>query len=286
MSYPFYPRGQTYEPFDNARYEEHHLWLFCKRCGLHASTHYTCDGVEMACSSFNPNNVFRRKTQDPNLRSFEWCENCDKHVRHHYGTGERPPRCQPLPDCQQPIVESKAMTTSSFGGEGNPVFATVGTVTSRGPTIEKGVRNYPLGTAATQIGGSVFGVGQIGPTEMYVEPPAWAYSDPIPPKKSVDDPINPKHYKGDLVMRIIEHFELDKSFALGNCVKYLLRAFNKNGTEDLRKAAWYLQREIDRRDGKHQFASEAGPKLDAICELCGAWNGAHVQGCPGAVSGV
>ena len=58
-----------------------------------------------------------------------------------------------------------------------------------------------------------------------------------------DDPVNPKHYQGDLVQRIIEHFEL--GFCLGNVIKYVLRAKSKNGVEDLRKAAWYLQREID-----------------------------------------
>lgn len=37
------------------------------------------------------------------------------------------------------------------------------------------------------------------------------------------------------------------SFTVGNVVKYLWRADLKNGIEDLRKAAWYLDREIERR---------------------------------------
>ena len=53
--------------------------------------------------------------------------------------------------------------------------------------------------------------------------------------------------EGDLVMRIIEHFKL--GFCLGNVVKYVLRAREKNGKEDLKKAAWYLQREIDGAKG-------------------------------------
>lgn len=61
--------------------------------------------------------------------------------------------------------------------------------------------------------------------------------------KMRNDPVNPAHYQGDYVMRIIEDFKL--GFALGNVVKYLLRAQNKNGIEDCKKALWYLQRYID-----------------------------------------
>jgi hypothetical protein len=38
------------------------------------------------------------------------------------------------------------------------------------------------------------------------------------------------------------------NFNLGNAVKYIWRADLKNNAiEDLKKAAWYLQREIERR---------------------------------------
>ena len=67
----------------------------------------------------------------------------------------------------------------------------------------------------------------------------------------VDDPVRPKHYQGDLVMRIIEHFGLETDFYLANLVKYVLRHKNKAGIEDLRKGAWYLQRAIERLEGKH-----------------------------------
>lgn len=66
-----------------------------------------------------------------------------------------------------------------------------------------------------------------------------------PPPTS--DPINPSHYKGDLVMRIIECFGLD--FTLGNVIKYILRYKNKAGVEDLKKARWYLDRRIAQLDG-------------------------------------
>lgn len=36
------------------------------------------------------------------------------------------------------------------------------------------------------------------------------------------------------------------NFNIGNAVKYLWRANHKNGIEDLKKAAWYINREIQR----------------------------------------
>lgn len=58
----------------------------------------------------------------------------------------------------------------------------------------------------------------------------------------------PQHYSGDGItaMQIIEAFNLN--FALGNVIKYALRAGRKPGEEevqDLEKAAWYLQRELE-----------------------------------------
>lgn len=59
----------------------------------------------------------------------------------------------------------------------------------------------------------------------------------------------PSHYKGNGVeaIQVIEAFDLN--FHLGNVVKYVLRADRKGNSpvEDLRKAQWYLEREISRR---------------------------------------
>jgi hypothetical protein len=59
---------------------------------------------------------------------------------------------------------------------------------------------------------------------------------------------HPAHYGGDNpleVIKIIDHYKL--GFALGNCIKYTIRADNKgNKLEDLKKAAWYLQHEINK----------------------------------------
>lgn len=65
-----------------------------------------------------------------------------------------------------------------------------------------------------------------------------------------DDPVNhPKHYtrhpSGVECIQITEHM----GFNLGNAVKYIWRADLKNDAlEDLRKAAWYIEREIARRE--------------------------------------
>jgi len=64
-----------------------------------------------------------------------------------------------------------------------------------------------------------------------------------------DDINHPAHYKsgGIEVIDVIEAFNLN--YHLGNVVKYLLRAGRKNDAlEDLKKARWYLDREIVRRE--------------------------------------
>ena len=68
----------------------------------------------------------------------------------------------------------------------------------------------------------------------------------------MSDPINPAHYKshpsGVECIDVVEHFP----FNLGNCVKYIWRAGHKNQDpiEDLKKARWYLDREIARLEKK------------------------------------
>lgn len=63
----------------------------------------------------------------------------------------------------------------------------------------------------------------------------------------VNDPVNhPSHYQsktGLESINVIEAFELN--FHLGNTVKYILRHSKKeNALEDLKKAQWYLNRQI------------------------------------------
>jgi hypothetical protein len=64
--------------------------------------------------------------------------------------------------------------------------------------------------------------------------------------------LRPKHYGGAdstyEVFKVLEAWELDKDFYLGNVIKYIARAGKKNPAkekEDLQKALVYLQRRID-----------------------------------------
>ena len=60
---------------------------------------------------------------------------------------------------------------------------------------------------------------------------------------------HPAHYNAGQfeVIDVIEDWKL--GFHLGNTVKYIARAEHKgNAIEDLKKAQWYLQREIARRE--------------------------------------
>lgn len=61
---------------------------------------------------------------------------------------------------------------------------------------------------------------------------------------------HPEHYGGKdnpyEVIKIIRHFNL--GFSLGNTIKYILRAGKKDPNkhiEDLEKAKWYLEEEIE-----------------------------------------
>ena len=62
------------------------------------------------------------------------------------------------------------------------------------------------------------------------------------------DNINPEYYKGKVeVIDAIEAWGLN--FHRGNAVKYIARAGKKNianEVEDLEKAVWYINREIER----------------------------------------
>ena len=67
----------------------------------------------------------------------------------------------------------------------------------------------------------------------------------------MNDPINPDHYRrhGIELIDLLEGMQ----FSRGSAVKYLVHAGLKNPAtelEDLRKAAWYIQREITRLEGE------------------------------------
>lgn len=61
---------------------------------------------------------------------------------------------------------------------------------------------------------------------------------------------HPNHYQAENMeaIDVIEAYNLN--FSLGSALKYILRAGkkpNEKTSEDLKKAIWYLQREIERK---------------------------------------
>lgn len=72
----------------------------------------------------------------------------------------------------------------------------------------------------------------------------------------MNDSVNhPSHYT-DGKIEVIDFIE-DKRFGyhLGNAIKYISRAGKKDPnkeTEDLRKAIWYIEHHIERRNNEHQ----------------------------------
>lgn len=82
-----------------------------------------------------------------------------------------------------------------------------------------------------------------------------------------DNVNNPKHYtshpSGVECIQITRHM----SFNLGNVIKYLWRADEKGAAlEDLKKARWYLDDEINRREGAEKSRPESAfttEQLDA-----------------------
>lgn len=68
----------------------------------------------------------------------------------------------------------------------------------------------------------------------------------------MDNVNQPQHYmQGDVevidyIDQVADSYGGKDAYYVGNIIKYISRAPHKNGTEDLRKAAWYLDRLIER----------------------------------------
>jgi len=71
----------------------------------------------------------------------------------------------------------------------------------------------------------------------------------------VDNVNHPPHYQGkveciDAIETAVDGLEGIEAVCTANAIKYLWRWKSKNGIEDLRKGAWYIQRLIETLDGK------------------------------------
>lgn len=93
----------------------------------------------------------------------------------------------------------------------------------------------------------------INGNEIYEDEPSYEKEQPVDLKRR--ETVNhPSYYKtgGIEAIDIIEAWDLD--FCLGNTVKYISRAGRKSDKvlEDLEKAAWYLNREINSLKSKRR----------------------------------
>ncbi|MGL5764253.1 MAG: DUF3310 domain-containing protein [Sarcina sp.] len=71
------------------------------------------------------------------------------------------------------------------------------------------------------------------------------------------DVVNKSSHYNQGNIEVIEYLEdqLGEKFAgfcIGNVIKYVSRYEHKNGLEDLKKAAYYLDRLIKRMESKHE----------------------------------
>lgn len=136
------------------------------------------------------------------------------------------------------------------------------TISTGGTVSVNGVLSFPCpkckataGNYCTEPGSAPDRYAQLPPDRQHIERQKLATENASSliargePRASQLDPINPSHYKGDLVMRIIEHFGLNEDYPLGNVIKYILRHKSKAGLEDLKKARWYLDRKIAQLEG-------------------------------------
>jgi predicted HAD superfamily Cof-like phosphohydrolase len=91
--------------------------------------------------------------------------------------------------------------------------------------------------------------GKIIKPDTYEPPNLQKYMDNQNTEPTPDMVNHPPHYnvKGFEVIDIIDAFGLN--FNMGNALKYLLRADRKgNKEQDIQKALWYLQREINKSE--------------------------------------
>lgn len=114
-------------------------------------------------------------------------------------------------------------------------------------SVEEAAKNYHWGLEACKVCDWPFGKDQMEKVTKFEED-----------KQPANDLVNsPAHYQsgGMEVIDVIEAFKL--GFPLGNAVKYILRAGKKDdGLQDLQKAAWYLNHEINKIIESHSLKKE------------------------------
>ena len=78
---------------------------------------------------------------------------------------------------------------------------------------------------------------------------------------------HPNHYQSETGIEVIDVIKAftselsgEEAFCIGNAIKYVCRYSKKNGTEDLEKAKWYIDRAISIR--KTEFPKTPDPTAD------------------------
>lgn len=78
---------------------------------------------------------------------------------------------------------------------------------------------------------------------------------------------HPNHYQSESGLEVIDVIKAftselsgEEAFCIGNAIKYICRYSKKNGTEDLEKAKWYIDRVISIR--KTEFLKTPNPTAD------------------------
>ena len=102
------------------------------------------------------------------------------------------------------------------------------------------------------------------------------------------DPVNsPIHYADGNGIECIEAIEASmsmeefKGFLKGNVQKYVWRYAQKNGTEDLKKAKWYLERLITVCSMEEAFRNTVTETINEAVSSCIADPDAYMaSGCP------
>lgn len=85
----------------------------------------------------------------------------------------------------------------------------------------------------------------------------YTINEPKKGAKSKEMVNHPSHYGGEdnpyEAIKVIEAWDLDNDFYLGNVIKYISRAGKKDATlQELEKAKWYLDRKITRLQKKQK----------------------------------
>lgn len=132
------------------------------------------------------------------------------------------------------------------------------------------VKNKFNGQYGTIVEGSSYGNTVVMYEGEILPSPYWSSLNPHDYIELVDAPLEPKpdavtrpqHYNQGKI-EVIEFIEDKKlNYHKGNAIKYISRAGIKNKDkeiEDLRKAIWYLQREIEQLIAKNENREAVKP---------------------------